>query len=205
MIITLLTLLLVFGFGGFIYYQLQQRANRLGGTISKAKAYWLTYALFNYFGLSLYLLISLAPESIGYKGLLIFIILILLRTLIQLIMMFGLLNWRPPYGIFSNLLISIVMISYLAQEIYGNEFIEIQHFILPLFIVKLTGILLCDSYYALAFYKIVGYETTGNKAVWFANDKEVRFDFINRLTFRMNIIFTLSTAFFLTMAISAYG
>lgn len=203
--IMLLTLLLIFSVGGLTFYRVQSRTNRLGGTISKAKAYWLTYVLFNYFGVSLYFLLSLSPESIGYNGLFIFTVLIILRTLIQLIMMFGLRNWRPPYGIFSNLLIAIFTISYIFWEIYGNEFVEIQDYILPLFLAKLTIILLCDSYYALAFYKIVGDETTGDQAIWFANNQDVRFQFINQLTYRLNFIFTLISIAFLTMTFIAYG
>lgn len=203
--IMLLTLLLLFAVGGLTFYRVQSKENRLGGTISKAKAYWLTYVLFNYFGVSLYFLLSLSTDTIGYDGLLIFTLLILLRAVIQLFMMFGLRNWRPPYGFFSNILISVFMVCYLVWVFYGSGFMDLQHFIFPLFIAKLTLILLCDSYYALVFYRIVGDETKGDKAVWFANNQDVRFQFINRLTYRMNYIFSLLTAAFLTLTFIAYG
>ena len=205
MFIMLLTLILIFGVGGLTFFRVQSRKNRIGGAISQAKALWLTYVLFNYFGVSLYFLQSLSKATIGYNGLLIFTVLIILRSLIQLIMMFGLRNWRPPYGIFSNLLVAIFMVSFLVWEFFSYEMIEIKDYVLLLFLAKLTIILLCDSYYALAFYKIVGDKTTGDQALWFANSQDVRFQFINKLTYRLNFIFSLLTAAFLIMTFIAYG
>ncbi|CAN5588393.1 hypothetical protein BH23THE1_BH23THE1_35740 [soil metagenome] len=205
MLVTFIALILVFTFLGLAYYRLQKDANRIGGTISMAKAFWLTFALFNYLGLSLFLLIYMPSDTLGYFGLLVFVILILLRTVIQIIMMFGLLNWRPPYGIFSNILITIVLIVFLVMEVSVREFDSVQHFIIPLFIVKLMAMLLCDSYYAFVFYKIVGNATTGEQAVWFATDEDDRFEFINRLTYQLNILFIFVLAILSVLIIIAYG
>ncbi len=205
MLIILLLLLLLFAFLGFIYYRRQQKADNIGGPISQAKAFWLAYVLFNYFGLSAYLLFYLPPEMPGYFTLLVFTVLITLRAIIQMVMMYGFLNWRPPYGIISNLLIAAVLLILLSIGIPEGSLENARDYILPLFITQLIALLLCDSYYARAFHRIIGGETTGKKALWFASGDDVRFGFINRLTYRFNIFFVLFTAGILALIIIVYG
>ncbi len=205
MFIALLILLLTFAFLGIIYYRRQQNADKIGGPISQAKAFWLSYVLLNYFGLSVYVLMVLSPEMPGYRTVLVFTLLIYLRAIIQLLMMYGFLNWKPTYGIISNLLIAIVLLFFFGKEMSGSEFDGVQDYILPLFIINLMAILLCDSYYAREFHRIVGEETTGSKAVWFASGNEARFSTINRLTYRLNIFFVLLTANTFALILIAYG
>jgi hypothetical protein len=205
MLLILLVLVLLFTILGVAYYKRQQKANRIGGSISRAKVYWLAYALFNYLALPIFLLLALAPETPGYLGVLVFACLIYTRAVIQAVMMYGLLNWKPPYGIVSNLLIAVVMIFFLVSVFFSYELDGISHYILLLFLLKLTAILLCDSYYAFVFYRIVGQGTIGDQAVWFASSNDSRFDLINRMTYRFNIFFTIVTVIFLAMIIIAYG
>lgn len=205
MILYLLAILLLFGFFGIAYYNRQQKANIIGGSISRAKAYWLAYALFNYLAFPVFLLLVLAPETPGYMGIIVFACLIYTRAVIQAVMMYALLNWKPPYGIVSNLLIAVVMIFFFVSSFFRYELDGLSQYILPLFLLKLTAILLCDSYYAYIFYRIVGEATTGERGVWFASAEDSRFDYINRLTYRLNIFFTIVTIIFLALIIIAYG
>jgi len=205
MFLASILLLLLFAGLGIAYYRLQKKVGRIGGAISMAKAFWLAYALFNYLGLSLYLLIVLPQDMVGYLGLLTFTSLIYTRTIIQGIMMFRSKNWKPPYGIISNLLVALVLVTFLGLGFLDSENTFVSQHIIHIFIVKLTAILLCDSYYAFLFYRIVGDATIGEQAVWFAASEDTRFDFVNRLTFRLNFVFCLLTSIFLAMLIIFYG
>lgn len=205
MIIALLVLVALFAVSGFLIYKLQQKGNMVGGSISPAKSYWLSYALFNYLALSVLLLVY-SPASLPfYFGLLVFVALIYLRSMVQMLMMYKFKNWRPPYGIFSNLLFAGVIIIFLITDYSSLNFSDWQLLVLPLFLIKITALLLCDTYYAFAFYRIVGDSTTGEQAIWFAASEDDRFTAINRLTFRLNILFSIFTLLLAVLILLVYG
>jgi len=205
MLTTLFFLILLFTILGVSYHRQQRGAGRIGGSISQAKAFWLAYVLFNYLGLTGLLVWFLSPDHPGYFGLLLFGSLFLIRGLIQPLMMFKWLNWKPPYGIFSNILMASTLLIFLAFELHEHRLEAPHQYVLPIFLVKLIALLLCDSYYAFVFFRIVGEGTTGEEAIWFAADEDARFESVNRLTFRLNIVFSIISLFFLTFTVIAYG
>jgi len=177
--------------GGFTFYAIQNKASRLGGGISKPKAVWLFLALYLYFILPV--ICYAAFDSIlspGIKnGLALLTGLLYLRAFMQPVLMYRLKIWTPIMGIAYNLLCSFFLI-YRFFKIDFQPLAENAYDVQIVFLLAISlGALLTDSFYAWSFYKIVGNDTQGDKAIWYASDDNPAFDQINRITFWMNILF----------------
>ncbi len=205
MIPLLLALTGIFILKGYYVYKLQQKGNQIGGAISRAKSFWLSYVLFNYLALSIVLLIYTPADFPFYYGLLVFVILIYFRSIVQMLMMYKFKNWKPLYGIGSNLFFFLVTLFFLIHDFTSLIFSDWQLLILPLFLVKICMLLLCDSYYAYVFHKAVGNATTGDQAIWFAGSHDARFNAVNSLTFQLNIVFSVVTLLIIVITIAVYG
>lgn len=180
------------------YYFNQNKQAKIGGKISAAKAFWLGYALFNYFIFPVFLYFFL--ENSTLKLVLILIIcLFYLRMLIQSYLMFVSKNWIPSYGILYNI-ISVIFIFSLLFKLYitFNAFDENGLLLLSLFLFKLILILFTDTFYARNFKTLVGNNTKGKKAIWYASD-DIKFNRINRITSRNNIFFSFLSIALITL------
>ncbi len=173
------------------YYRYQNTRQSIGGKMSSAKAFWLGYALFNYFIFPIYLYFLFEEETLQ-TSMTIIIALFYFRMLIQGFLMFATRNWIPIYGIAYNIFSVAVVILILCFVWYGSHaFIDqLGSLLLTLVIFKLCLILVTDTYYAMKFQKIVGDETKGANAIWYASN-EAKFDAINQTTTSNNKIFIL--------------
>ena len=106
-----------------------------------------------------------------------------------MLLMFVTKNWSPPIGITYNL-IAVLALSYFLFKLIITDNWTLNIYIIIIYICILILILLTDTYYARTFYELVGQETKGEKAIWFASDDE-KFARINRITHRNNVIFIL--------------
>ena len=171
------------------YYHYQNKETRIGGQISVAKTFWLGFASFNYFVFPVLLFYQIENKFIS-NILLVIIALFYLRFLVQGFLMFVTKNWIPFYGIMHN---KISMVAILISIVYmlfnQNSISEIGIIFMASFLILLFLVLLTDTVYAIRFQKIVGENTQGNQAIWFAGNTEV-FKKINRLTIRNNWIFS---------------
>ncbi len=183
--------MLAFGFFSIWYYKKQNTQEGLGGPISKAKMLWLSYATFNYFFLSVFFLFLKSSNEPLFKTLLLFIVLIYFRALLQIILMYFIKKWSPIIGISYNIFCFLMII----LSLFFNESSIIPATVkeLPLFIFifVVSSCLLTDSFYAYSFYKIIGKGTYGDRAIWYASEKDPRFNKINSQTSFMNIGFYL--------------
>ena len=180
--------------GGIRFYRNQNRVNRIGGHISKPKTVWLCFALYLYFILPV-LSYEVFDDRLNHGtrvSLVLFSVLLYLRALLQPLLMYRLKIWTPILGIAYNLLCSCFLINrYFKvdfQRLTRSDY-DVQ---IDLLLAICLGVLLTDSFYAWSFYKIVGRDTQGEDAIWYASNDNPAFDRINRITFRLNILFIIA-------------
>ena len=93
----------------------------------------------------------------------------------------------------------IIVLSLLFKiSINFNGVDRIGFLILSLFLFKLILILFTDTIYAHKFKRLVGNHTKGKKAVWYASN-EKKFQNINSITYRNNIIFSILSITLITL------
>ena len=192
------TLLLVIA-SIFLSFQ-QNKGDKMGGSISPAKSFWLFYCIYTWFLLLPFILYKeLVPEPLytlwlGFVGWMIF------RGAAEMFMMFITKNWTPPLGIAHN--ISCIAWLVLGSIYYRTTLSTLE---LPFIIFHISLIigLFMETYYAIVFYKIVGSKTKGDKAVWYANKEDPIFKRVVKITALFNfplygclIFFTESLVYF---------
>ncbi|MBK6265496.1 hypothetical protein JKA74_10645 [Marivirga sp. S37H4] len=171
------------------YYYYQNKQENMGGKISVAKAFWLGYALFNYFIFTVFLYFFL-ENQIFQSVLFLIICVFYFRALFQGFLMFVTRNWVPNYGMMYNIVCIIIIFSALIKLYLSFGSLKEEGLVLTsLFLFKLILILFTDTIYAYKFKQLIGNNTKGRKAIWYASD-ERKFEKINRLTIRNNIIFS---------------
>lgn len=162
----------------------QNKGSKMGGAISPAKSFWLFYCIYTWFLLmpvTLYLKKIPAPLYHLWLG---FVGWMYARGLIEMFMMFVTKNWTPPLGIVHN-------ISCIAWLLFGSAYYYEQVMAVPLIILlfhcSVIFSLVMETYYAIAFYKIVGSKTKGDEAIWYANKDDPEFKKVVKVTFLANI------------------
>ena len=158
-------------FALFMHFK-QNKGNKMGGNISPAKSFWLFYCIYSWFIFIPYIT-STQDISEPYKtAWMAFSTWFWIRGVIEMIMMFITRNWIPPIGIAHNIS-CLLLLTILPFFIEGKfeplpSAFTIYHLSLILSVVM-------ETYYAFAFWKIVGEKTKGDKAVWYANKDDLAF------------------------------
>lgn len=165
----------------FILFLIQHQKNpRKGGSLAPSKRFWLFYTLFTWF---IFIPLSLYEAKVSPPYILSFRLLTIsmwIRGGIELIMMYLTKNWTPPLGIAHNLLTFTLFVSCLSQYEQIRPDIELFFFVT-------VGIsLLLETYYAIAFYKVVKEKTKGDEAIWFVNKENPQFKTILLFTHFFN-------------------
>ena len=172
------------------YYHYQNSRDSIGGQISSPKAFWLGYASFNYFVFSVFLYLISENEDLKFI-LLVVILIFYFRAVVQWLMMFVLHIWLPLYGIiFSLFTVFIIIVLHIRSYRVFEQVDELGVLVLILFQINILLILITDTFYMVKFRGIVGDETKGSKAIWYAS-KDTKYEAINRLTNRNNKIFAV--------------
>jgi len=200
-----MTLNLVLAFAASLFFLIatclifrifQNRKARMGGAISKAKAYWLGFVLCVWFIWPLLLLGMGELLTPWKKAWIVFSILLWLRALIETFMLTVTKNWRPPHGYGSHFFTAFCLA--LFSALHWQMFANVEQ---SLFWGLCVFTILLDAYYAIRFYEIVREKTVGDKGLWFAADGEERFIKINKLTLAFNVFITLWAMAFLLVAL----
>lgn len=166
----------------------QNRANRMGGAISRAKQIWLTWAVYAWFVLAPLVALAEGLRPVTRAVLLAFAASMWLRGAVELVMLFVTKNWRPPLGIAHDVLTAglLVVGLVLMTPQAPAPFVGVDGWGLSLVLVLLVSMGL-ETYYALAFHRAVEGRTTGDEGIWFATAHEARFRRINRITAWANV------------------
>ena len=172
---------------GFTYYHYQNKKQRIGGAISKPKAYWLFFCLFLYYFMPIWFISYFnelpSTQIFIYKGI---ICIMVLRLVFQGIYMFYIKKWTPKFGIAFNFFLVLFILTTAAGAF--DQF-GVEPFQYTALLIALMAVI--DSYYAYTFRKLVEGKTVGEEAIWYAAENDDRFQTINRLTFRNNLIVTV--------------
>jgi hypothetical protein len=106
-------------------------------------------------------------------------------------------NWRTKHGVFFNISSATLILCFTIYLIFGpynfwalSPKSSISWFYI-IYALTMATTLLTDSFYAFEFGKLVGKETMGDKAIWFASN-DPKFDKINSITKRNNFLFILA-------------
>ncbi len=189
LLLYLLIALSIFAFYG--YYRQQNHKKTIGGPISKPKILWLGYAIFNYFIFSIWQYVQLPQGHVLRPIFMVLLGLFYGRFVVQAILMFGFKKWQPPMGMAYNLLcisiLSMILVNFFktnSMEIIVNNYMKLLIYIIGILLTLVT-----DTYYAYSFFKIVGRETMGAQAIWYASDEDPQFKRINRITKYLNFFF----------------
>ena len=173
---------------GLGFARRQNARPRMGGPVGRAKQIWLIWAVYTWFFLTpLFALIPSLSEPLravllGFSGLM------LARGIVELVMLYGTKNWRPPYGIAHDVVCAVGLLAGSAWVVLGDAPLEG-----PLeawgrgLLATLTVSLLLETYYALAFSRAVEGRTTGDDGVWFAHAADPRFAQVMQVTTIANV------------------
>jgi hypothetical protein len=165
------------------YHRRQNRPGRLGGAISRAKAVWLSYAVYLWFFLCP--LLALDPAVARPARLLLgaFAAFMWLRGVAELLLLYVFKRWQPPMGVGHDLACLLLLgggawwlgpeLSVVARPLDG--------WVLGLLALVVVS-LLCEVGFAWRFHVAVAGATHGDDGVWFASEDDPRFRAINLWT-----------------------
>ncbi len=175
----LLSVVLVAGI--CLAFDRKQDRGGMGGRMSPPKALWLAWAIL--YWLFVCPLLAFEP-TVGARMrwvLGIFAAQFWVRALVELYMLYGPKNWKPPYGIAHDVF-SAALVAGLALAGPG----EAGGILGVVAVGTLFSSLCVETYYAVAFHHAVEGHTTGEDGLWFAGDEE-RFRRIVRITTVINV------------------
>jgi hypothetical protein len=188
-----LPLLVAFG----VAFHRAQARGALGGAISKAKAYWLPFAIWMWFVVSPavgfdVVLRGVADEGAG-RALLAFGLFMWLRGAVEMVMLYVTKNWVPPIGITHDVLCILVLLGMGGYGLTQLDFTTASELTWSIYalLAVMIATLIVEIHHAYAFFVAVQGLTKGEDGIWFADEHQERFRKINRNTFRWNVIFTL--------------
>ena len=187
--VRILLLVLVVGslLGGEFFYRYQNSGNATGGEITRAKLFWLIFAVVFWMGVCP--LLAFEPSlpapwrwTFGIFGLQFWI-----RGVVEGYMIFVKKNWIPPYGIGHDIF-SIGLVVGLGGQALLTSNSDPANVFGTIAALVLTVSLIAEACYAILFHKMVEGRTTGDDGVWWFEDKnDPRFIRNNRITTILNI------------------
>ncbi len=185
-------LLARFGVG---FYR-RQNSGALGGKISRAKAYWLPFALWFWFVLCPVVAASPGVAPVWRLALGGFGAFMWLRGAVELVMLYVTKNWRPPLGIGHDILCIALLVG--VPVVHHDMLVNLDALNLWVgaLLVLAIASLCVEIHHAWSFYVAVRGMTTGDDGVWFADELDARFARINRTTLRFNVVFTIALVAF---------
>ena len=162
----------------------QNHGRRLGGPISRPKLLWLALASYGWF--------VVAP-ILGWDGtvdpdvrfyLQGFTALVVLRAVVELAMLYIAKRWIPALGIGLNAACAAWIGVALAILPRGPDLGTAWTWA---FLLWLAATCVLETYYALAYQRVVRGRTDGEAGNWFATDGDPKFGRLNRITAAANV------------------
>lgn len=178
-----------------------QSSGALGGRISRAKAYWLPFAIWFWFVVCPVVGFDAAVHEGARRALLLFGLFMWLRGAVEMVMLYVTKNWRPPMGITHDVLCALLVLVLAAQGMQQlvSDGLANAHgldvWAYGLCVVVLVS-LAVEIHHAHSFFVAVRGMTTGDDGIWFADDEEERFRKINRTTLVWNVVLTAAVGAF---------
>lgn len=174
----------------------QQKPGAIGGPISKAKAFWLPFAIYLWFVVCAVVAVdpALPPALATVFGAV--AVSMWLRGIAEMLMLYVSHNWRPPMGIGHDaftigLVVTIGGVTIGSADLAAWSPLAHGAFVL---LVVVVASLVLEIVHAWSFYVVVGTRTVGDQGIWFADDDDPRFAAINRRTRVGNIVLGIPVA-----------
>jgi hypothetical protein len=184
---------------GVRFYR-RQRAGALGGAISAPKAFWLPFAIYLWFVAAGVLGFDPALPSSVRAPFAALAVSMWCRGVVEMVMLYGTKNWRPPYGIahdvFCIALVLVVPVVWTPSLAEGPP--RLVGGAILMWAVMLVS-LVTEIVHARTFFAVIGPKTMGAEGIWFADDEDPRFVAINRRTRIGNVALGVPTAAWLTL------
>lgn len=183
-----------------VRFHKRQKCGALGGRISRAKAYWLPFAIWFWFVVCPAVGFDAVVHEGARRALLGFGVFMWLRGAAEMVMLYVTKNWRPPIGITHDalcaLLVLVLAAPGLAELASGTDTVRE----LDVWAYGLCGVVLVslavEMHHAYSFFVAARGLTTGDDGIWFADDEQERFRKINRTTLVWNVVLTLAVGAF---------
>lgn len=184
-----------------VRFHAKQKEGALGGRISRAKAYWLPFAIWFWF---------VVCPAVGFDGvvhegarnaLVAFGVFMWLRGAAEMVMLYVTKNWRPPMGITHDALCALLVLGLATRGLVDVAAVGFDTLrALDLWAYGLCAVVLVslavEIHHAHSFFVAARGMTTGDDGIWFADDEEERFREINRNTLVWNVILTIAVSSF---------
>lgn len=185
-LVVMAVLLAIFG----VRFKGRQKPGAIGGPISGAKAFWLSFAMYFWFVVCAVLAIDDAlPASLravyGAVALSMWI-----RGAAEMLMLYVTHNWRPPYGIGHDvftIVLALVVAAVTIAPAGSAAWSPLAHGA-GVIVVVLIASLVLEIVHAWTFFLVVGRRTMGDAGIWFADDEDPRFAAINHRTKIGNVL-----------------
>ena len=191
-------LLVAFG----VNFHRAQARGALGGAISKAKAYWLPFAIWMWFVVSPAVGIEALARGVVDEGagraLMAFGAFMWLRGTVEMVMLYVTKNWIPPIGITHDVLCIFLLLGVSGHGLTQLDFATASAltWLAYALCAVMIASLVVEIHHAYSFYVAVQGLTKGEDGIWFADEHQARFKQINRNTFRWNVVFSVLVGLF---------
>lgn len=190
---------------GVLFHRAQKRG-ALGGAISRAKAYWLPFAIWFWFVVAPAAGFDGAGDAGAARALAAFGAFMWLRGVVEMVMLYVTKNWRPPIGITHDALCIVLLAALGALGLARSDDLTalsaLSWWSYGLVAVAVAS-LVVEIHHAYSFFVAVKGMTTGEDGIWFADEHQERFKRINRNTFFWNCVFTLLVGAFVLRWVTA--
>ena len=188
------------------FYRHQNAERRMGGAISLAKMFWLSFAVGVWFLVCPILALDTSVH-LGLRWILgCFAAFMWMRGVVELFMMYVTRNWRPPYGIAHSVSSIVLLVVASGWQFNSLRTIGAGY---DLWVLALLGVVLASLVlevgYAAAFYRVVGERTVGGEAVWYASASDEQFRKINQVTTAFNILLYMFLVAFVLVSVVGGG
>jgi hypothetical protein len=188
-----------------VLFRRRQKPGAIGGPISAAKAYWLSFAIYLWFVVCPVVGCEpTAPSSLRLP-LLVVGVSMWLRGAAEMVMLYGTKTWRPPLGIAHDILTIILLLAMVAAGVVGGEGLVwspmamATSMAMAMLMTVVLSSLVLEIVHARTFFAVVGAGTVGDDGVWFADDDDPRFITINRRTRWGNVALSVPTGLFVAL------
>lgn len=176
--LVLLCPLMVVAFGwGFKF--LQNKKAFIGGDISTAKSFWLSYTIITWF-LAPFIFFSIELHPNLKFILVLHLISFWIRGIVELFMIYKFFNWSPRYGIthsgFHGLMVAGLMTFAFPMDLTHSNIVTV------IFLSTVVVTATFETAFATLFFKVRSLDTGPNThKIYFANDED-KWRKINKLT-----------------------
>lgn len=157
------------GVAGF-FYQGQNTSNRIGGAMAPQKLAWLYYAVVLWVVLPLAIALDRRVARRVRQAFGALFILMTIRGVVELWMLYVLLNWSPWYGIAHDLLRAAALGALAASALRTLDRSSAPNSLMMVHLLVTSAAFIPEIYFA--HYMTLHFDTAGSGAIYFVPDEE---------------------------------